>query len=111
MGDVTLAQLMAMQRELWSLHRDTWAPLEPEYGRDSLLWMVEELGEVIAIIKKQGDDAIMVDAGTRAHFTEEMCDVLMYYCDALLRYGVTAEELGKAYQAKHSRNLTRFFKT
>jgi len=108
MRDVTIAQLMEMQHELWSLHQDTWAPMEPEYGRDALLWMVEELGEVIAIIKKQGDSAIMGDADTRAHFTEEMCDVLMYYLDALLRYGVTAEDLGEAYRVKHRFNLNRF---
>ena len=36
--------LMRMQRELYEKHRDTWDPLQPEYARNSLLWLVEEVG-------------------------------------------------------------------
>lgn len=38
---------------------------------------------------------------------EELSDVLMYYFDTLLRYGVTPQEISKAYCAKHSRNMGR----
>ena len=38
---------------------------------------------------------------------EEMADVLMYYNDTLLRYGITAEEISKAYIEKHERNMGR----
>ena len=47
--------LMRMQRELYEKHRDTWDPLQPEYARNSLLWLVEEVGEVVAIFKKRGE--------------------------------------------------------
>ena len=38
---------------------------------------------------------------------EELSDVLMYYFDTLLRYGVTPQEISEAYCAKHSRNMGR----
>lgn len=96
-----------MQTELWEQNRGKWSPMEPAYGRDFLLWMVEELGESIAIIKKKGDRAIVDDPAVRASFVEEMSDVLMYYLDTLLRYGVTPEELSDAYRRKHDRNMHR----
>lgn len=105
--DLSLSDMLSMQTELWELHRDKWSPMEPAYGRNFLLWMVEEMGEVIAIIKKKGDRAIMDVPEVRFAFLEEMSDVLMYYADTLLRYGVTAEELSEAYQKKHCANLGR----
>lgn len=36
-----------------------------------------------------------------------MSDVLMYFYDTLLRYGVTAEEFSKAYIDKHNKNTGR----
>ncbi|HWR18697.1 MAG TPA: dATP/dGTP pyrophosphohydrolase domain-containing protein [Clostridia bacterium] len=36
-----------------------------------------------------------------------MSDVLMYFTDTLLRYGVTPEELSAAYVNKHERNIKR----
>ena len=85
-------------------------PIEPEAGRNFLLFMVEEMGEAIAIIKKKGDRAIMDDASVRGAFCEEMADVLMYYNDTLLRYGITTEEISKAYLEKHAKNMGRDYK-
>ena len=34
-------------------HKGEWSPMESEYGKDFLLYMVEEIGEVIAILKKK----------------------------------------------------------
>lgn len=109
--DLTLGEMLDMQRELWEKNRDTWSPMEPEYGRNFLLWMVEEMGEVIAIIKKKGDAAIMDSPQVRAAFVEEMSDVLMYFGDTLLRYGVTAEELSDAYRRKHVKDMGRDYET
>ena len=105
--DLKVSDMMKMQRELWELHRDKWSPMEPEYGRNFLLWMVEELGEVIAIVKKKGDAAIAGDPAVRGAFTEEMSDVLMYFMDTLLRYGVSPQELSGAYLKKHGTNMGR----
>ncbi len=99
--------MMQMQTALWEKHRDSWSPMEPAYGKNFILWMMEEVGEVIAIIKKKGSEDIMQDPAVRSHFVEELCDVLMYYFDTLLRYGVTPQEISEAYCAKHSRNMGR----
>lgn len=105
--DLSISQMLALQRELYELHQDEWHPLEPEYGKDFILFMVEEIGEVISIIKKKGSGAVAADPAVREVFLEEMADVLMYYHDILLRYHVTPEEISEAYLKKHSRNMHR----
>lgn len=107
MSDLKISDMMSMQKELFELHKDTWPPMEAEYGRNFILWMIEEIGESIAIIKKKGDTAIMEDESVRKAFCEEMSDVLMYFNDTLLRYGITPEEISEAYIAKHNRNMGR----
>lgn len=107
MQDIKISDMMDMQMELWEQHKDTWPPMAAESGRDFILWMVEELGESIAIIKKKGDSAIMQEEAVRSAFIEEMSDVLMYYIDTLLRYGVTFEEISDAYIKKHNKNMGR----
>lgn len=105
--DLTIGQMMQMQKNLFERHKDTWHPMEPEYGRDFLLYMIEEMGEVIAILKKKGSDAVVADPDVRAAFLEEMADVLMYYHDVLLRYHVTPEEISESYRRKHEKNMGR----
>ena len=107
--DLSVNDMMRMQKALYLLHKNEWSPLEPEYGKDSVLYMVEEVGEVIAILKKKGNDAVISDPQVRQRFLEEMADVLMYYHDVLLRYHVTADEISCAYQDKHLRNMNRDF--
>lgn len=105
--DLSISQMMQMQRKLFEPHKDTWHPMEPEYGKDFVLYMVEEIGEVISIIKKKGSTAIAEDPAVREAFLSEMADVLMYYHDVLLRYQVTAEEISQAYAKKHDFDMTR----
>lgn len=105
--DLKISQLMQMQRALYELHKDRWSPMEPQYGREFLLYMVEEMGEVISILKKKGNGAVLTEPAVRAAFLEEMSDVLMYYVDTLLRFGVTPEELSSAYVKKHLHNTGR----
>ena len=99
--------LMRMQRELYEKHRDTWDPLQPEYARNSLLWLVEEVGEVVEIIKKRGERETAQNPQLREAFLTEMSDVLMYFTDVLLRMGVSSEEFAAAYGKKHARNMGR----
>ena len=105
--DLTIEQMMKMQKDLFELHKYEWSPMESAYGKDSILYMVEEIGEVIAVLKKKGDGAIINDSTVRDAFLEEMADVLMYYTDALLRFQVTSEEISEAYIKKHERNMGR----
>ena len=105
--DLSISQMMQLQRELYELHKDKWSPLEPEFGRDSILYMVEEVGEVIAVLKKKGHEAILEDTAVRQAFLSEMADVLMYYHDVLLRFHVTPEEISQAYADKHGYDMQR----
>lgn len=70
--------------------------------------MVGEIGEVIDIVKKNGDRKAADDPKLRKDLIEEMADVLMYYNDVLLCYGISAEELKKTYTDKFKRNLKRW---
>ena len=107
--DLSISQMMQMQTDLFSLHKDTWPAIDPQFGKDYILFMVEEIGEVIAVLKKKGHNAIMEDPVTRQTFLEEMADVLMYYNDILLRYQVTPEEISEAFIKKHSVDMNRNF--
>jgi len=107
MADLTLSEIMNMQNELQNKHKGKWTPLTIDYGRSCLLWMVEELGEVVSVIKKRGENAIMTDALVREAFIEEFVDVLMFMNDALMCYEITAEDLSEAFIKKHSKNMGR----
>ena len=108
--DLSISQMMRMQEELFAPHKDKWPPIEPEYGKDFILFMVEEIGEVIAVLKKKGSTAIMEDPAVREAFLSEMADVLMYYHDTLLRYHVSPEEISAAYLKKHARDMCRNYR-
>lgn len=105
--DLSIGQMQQMQLELFAPHADSWHPMEPEFGQNYILYMIEEIGEVIAILKKKGSCAVMEEPAVRAAFLEEMADVLMYYQDTLLRFHVTAEEISQAYTRKHAANMGR----
>jgi NTP pyrophosphatase (non-canonical NTP hydrolase) len=104
---INFQDMMEMQRELYEPHQGEWEPLAPPYARNRLLWMVEEVGECIAIIKKKGDAAIMEDQAVRENFCAEAADVLMYLNDVLISYGVSPEEISRAYVEKHAYNMRR----
>jgi len=109
MQNLSLNELIEMQNELQNRMKGKWTPITPENGHLSLLWMYEELGEIVAIIKKRGNIAIMNDEAVRTAFVEELTDVLMYYCDLMTCFGVSSDELSKAYITKHEKNMHRDF--
>jgi len=111
MKDLKISDLIAMQDALQNRMKDKWTPITPENGHRSLLWMYEEMGEIVAIIKKRGSDAIMLDETVRAAFVEELSDTLMYFIDLMTCYGVSAEELSKVFVSKHEKNMRRDFVT
>lgn len=108
MGDFTVEEMLAMQQALQEKYKDKWEMIGPEAGKHKLLWMLGEVGEVIDIIKKNGDKTAVEDAAIRQHLVEEMADVLMYYNDVLLCYGISEQELKEAYTAKFEKNMTRW---
>lgn len=104
----SLNRMHEIQTELQAKYFDKWGGLSPEHGVRTLLWMMGEAGEVADIIKKKGEKAIMNDPQIRHDFVEEMCDVLMYFNDLMLCFGITPEELQDVYEAKHARNMKRW---
>jgi len=108
MGDFGINEMLEMQKALQERYRDQWKPIGPERGKDQLLWMIGEIGEVIDIIKKNGAEAASQSAELRKQLVEELADVLMYYNDVLLCYGISAEELKRSYIAKFEKNMARW---
>lgn len=106
--DFGIKEMQDMQKALQEKYKDRWKPIGPERGKDQLLWMLGEVGKVIDIIKKHGVEAAGRDPALRAHLTEELSDVLMYYNDVLLCCGISAEELKRAYSDKFEKNMKRW---
>lgn len=108
MDDFGINEMLDMQRALQEKYKDKWEGISPEVGKNKLLWMIGEAGEVIDIIKKHGDQAACGQSELREHLVEELADVLMYFNDVLLCYGITADELKRVYTDKFRRNMTRW---
>ena len=108
MDDFSINQMLEMQRELQERYRGRWEPVSPETGKNKLLWMVGEVGEVIDIVKKNGHDRAVGDPELRERLVEELSDVLMYFGDVMLCYGITADELKRVYTDKFKRSMDRW---
>ena len=108
MEDFTINEMQEMQKELQEKYKDIWEPIGPETGQNKLLWMIGEIGEVIDVIKKNGGTKVSSDKEIRKNLIEEMVDVLMYYNDIMLCYGITAEELKSKYIEKFKKNIERW---
>ena len=106
--DFTVEEMLQMQRLLQEQYQDRWEPISVETGKNKLLWMIGEVGEVIDIVKKHGGANAAADAALRKDLVEEMADVLMYYNDVLLCYGITTDELKRAYTEKFEKNMNRW---
>ena len=108
MSDFSINEMLEMQKALQDKYKHKWEPICPEVGRNKLLWMIGEIGEVIDIIKKNVGTKATTDAELRKELVEEMADVLMYYNDVMLCYGITADELKCAYSEKFEKNMKRW---
>ena len=108
MDDFGINEMLAMQKALQEKYKDIWKPICPDRGKEQLLWMIGEIGEVIDIVKKHGGEKASREAPLREHLIEELADVLMYYNDILLCYGISAEELKQSYIDKFEKNMKRW---
>lgn len=108
MADFSISEMQEMQNRLQEKYRDKWEPICPETGKNKLLWLIGEIGEVIDIVKKNGSQKAVADPSLRKDLIEEMADVLMYYNDVMLCYGISADELKKAYTEKFEKNMQRW---
>ncbi len=108
MADFNMNEMLQMQKVLQERYANRWEPICPATGQNKLLWMIGEIGEVIDIVKKHGGEKASADDTIRKDLIEELADVLMYYNDVMLCYGITPEELKQTYIDKFKRNMTRW---
>lgn len=108
MADFGINEMQEMQKKLQEQYKDKWEPICPETGKNKMLWMIGEIGEVIDIVKKNGARKVSADNELRKDLIEELADVLMYYNDILLCYGISADELKQAYTEKFEKNMKRW---
>lgn len=108
MSGFNFERMQEIQKELQGKYKDKWDSLSPDRGRDKLLWMIIEAGEIADVIKKKGDKMIMDDIDVRNNFIEEMCDTLMYFNDVMLCYDISPQELEEIYLQKHQANMERW---
>ena len=108
MPSFDMSEMQEMQKALQYKYKDKWEPICPEVGQNKLLWMIGEIGEVIDIVKKNGGLKASTDEELRKDLIEEMADVLMYYNDVMLCYGITTDELKQAYTEKFEKNMKRW---
>ena len=71
---------------------------------------MEECAELIQAVSKMRRvrNAGKDDGEAFDNLVEEMADVLMYFGDVMLCYGITEEELRQAYTQKFERNMNRW---
>ena len=108
MSSFDINEMQEMQKALQNKYKDKWEPISPETGKNKILWMIGETGEVIDIIKKHGHDAIMNNPELKHHLIEEMTDVLMYYNDVLNCFNISTEDLKQTYISKYNKNMNRW---
>ena len=108
MENFSISEMQEMQKALQEKYKDKWEPICSETGKNKLLWMICEIGEVIDIIKKNGGVKASTDTEIRKDLIEELADVLMFYNDVLLCYGITVDELREVYTEKFKKNMKRW---
>ena len=106
--DFSINEMLEMQKALQEKYKHKWEPICAETGKNKLLWMIGEIGEVIDIIKQNGGTKASSDTEIRKDLIEELADVLMYFNDVLLCYNISAEELKESYTNKFERNMKRW---
>ena len=103
-------EMQERQKALQARYAGWWESVDPDHGRNKVLWMLAELGEAIQILKRNPSENLMEQGNVRHDFIEEMADVLMYFNDVMLCYDISPEEFTDVYRAKHERNMTRWKK-
>ncbi len=102
--------MQQMQKALQDRYAGWWEPIDPDHGRNKILWMLAELGEAIQVAKRHSSAEIMEEGHVRHDFVEELADVLMFFNDILLCYDISPAEFEAVYRAKYERNMTRWNK-
>ena len=75
MAEFTISEMQEMQKQLQDKYKNIWEQIGVDTGKNKLLWMIGEVGEVIDIVKKHGSEASNADNPEREHLIEELADV------------------------------------
>lgn len=70
MSDFGINDMLEMQKSLQEKYKDIWKPICPDRGKDQMLWMIGEIGEVIDIVKKHGGEKACQDTVLRKNLVE-----------------------------------------
>lgn len=105
--DLSISEMQKMQLDLYEQNKEKWGEMKPNDAKSHILYMIEEIGECISIIKKKGIASIMENQNVRSRFLEEITDVQNYYIEILNRLKITPEEYSNAYIEKHNINMKR----
>ena len=105
--DLSISEMQKMQLDLYEKNKEKWGKMKPNDAKSHMLYMIEEIGECISIIKKKGIASIMENQDVRSRFLEEITDVQNYYIEILNRLKITLEEYSNAYIEKHNINMKR----
>lgn len=105
--DLSISEMQKMQLDLYEQNKEKWGEMKPNDAKSHMLYMIEEIGECISIIKKKGIASIMENQNVRSRFLEEITDVQNYYIEILNRLKITPEEYSNAYIEKHNINMKR----
>ena len=105
--DLSISEMQKMQLDLYEKNKEKWGEMKPNDAKSHMLYMIEEIGECISIIKKKGIASIMENQDVRSRFLEEINDVQNYYIEILNRLKITPEEYSNAYIEKHNINMKR----
>ena len=100
--DLSISEMQKMQLDLYEKNKEKWGEMKPNDAKSHMLYMIEEIGECISIIKKKGIASIMENQDVRSRFLEEITDVQNYYIEILNRLKITPEEYSNAYIEKHN---------
>ena len=68
MSNFSINEMQSMQKELQDKYKEKWERICPETGKNKFLWMIGEIGEVIDIIKKNGDKSTVADSCQRTSY-------------------------------------------
>ena len=73
MDDFSILEMQEMQKALQEKYKDKWEPIGPETGKNKLLWMIGEIGEVADIVKKNGGTKASSDPSLRPGYGGSAC--------------------------------------
>lgn len=110
LAGITINEMIDYSQRLWEKHKDEWAPMEPGYAYIFLLWLIGELGEVVEVIKKEGQEAVVRNRKVRHKMIEEIVDCFAYLVEVMNRFKISGGEFSQEYHKKMRYNLRRKYK-